>query len=287
MTNPTLLGDRADLRRIVEQVLDMPSAGHAASCELATTILDALGSHLTAALAVEAGTTKPRRLSWEEMDAAGIDYCPRCGDTEHVRRIGSPAVVIECEACTKAIADGSEPHGADRRPYSALTNSPASSGPVCCGKPIHDGDPERYVLACCEKFTSPASSGAEGEAVAWRAKLSHGYAHTSNARQAVEWKKETEVEPLYLHPAPTPGGDGWRTMDSAPKDGALVDLWVKRTNVPEGDPTGPVRWPDCHWDAFAKVWVNQQGLSPRDYVATMTPTHWMRIAAPAPGTEGR
>lgn len=77
---------------------------------------------------LEAGKEKPRRMSWEEMDAAGMDYCPRCGDTEHVRRIGSPAVVIECETCTKAIADRSEPNGADRRPYSALSRLEKQEG---------------------------------------------------------------------------------------------------------------------------------------------------------------
>lgn len=90
-------------------------------------------------------------------------------------------------------------------------------------------------------------------------------------------------EPVYLlgSPAPIPAGHGWQPIETAPKDGAPVDLWVERTNVPEGDPTGAVRWPDCHWDSFAGVWVNQQGYSARHYVATMTPTHWMRPAAPS------
>lgn len=42
------LGDRADLRRVVERVLDLPSAGLASSCELAATILDALEPALCA-----------------------------------------------------------------------------------------------------------------------------------------------------------------------------------------------------------------------------------------------
>lgn len=54
LVRPIHLSDRADLMRAVENVLNMPSAGHAAACELAETILDALeplirsapGSHI-------------------------------------------------------------------------------------------------------------------------------------------------------------------------------------------------------------------------------------------------
>ncbi|MCD2181610.1 hypothetical protein [Rhizobium sp. GN54] len=137
--------------------------------------------------------------------------------------------------------------------------------------------------------STPASSAVEGEAVAWWYKDSTGCFHMSmDMGLGLVHARETghKLNYLYSHPAPTPAGE-WRTMDSAPRDSAPVDLWVERTNVPDGDPTGPVRWPDCRWDAFAKVWVNQQGRSPRDYVATMTPTHWMRTAAPTPRTEDR
>ena len=60
MTDRPLLGERADLRRIVESVLNIPSAGHASAEELATTILDALSDVLTPAAAV---------LNWENGEA--------------------------------------------------------------------------------------------------------------------------------------------------------------------------------------------------------------------------
>ena len=31
----------------------------------------------------------------------------------------------------------------------------------CCGRSIHDGDPEGYVLACCGRTANVATGGAE------------------------------------------------------------------------------------------------------------------------------
>jgi hypothetical protein len=94
-------------------------------------------------------------------------------------------------------------------------------------------------------------------------------------------------EPLYTHPCTsTPvvsqnspaledkGGDGWQPIETAPKDGSFVDLWVEFYDQPEGDRKGPLHWTYCRWNGEA--WENSQGLRPEDYMARVVPTHWMR-----------
>jgi len=82
MTDRPLLGERADLRRIVESVLNIPSAGHASAEELATTILDALSDVLTpaaAALNWENGEARSplgvavKGLEWKEAEGGNVN----------------------------------------------------------------------------------------------------------------------------------------------------------------------------------------------------------------------
>lgn len=64
----------------------------------------------------------------------------------------------------------------------------------------------------------------------------------------------------------------WRPIESAPKDGTLIDLWAECW-----DANGKMvfrRIPNCHWyeDKNRSGWV---GLYSAEY-----PTHWMPIPEP-------
>lgn len=80
--------------------------------------------------------------------------------------------------------------------------------------------------------------------------------------------------------------EGWRPIDSAPKDGTCIDLFV------DGE-----RWADCYWGAPEHscgesgqycdsewhgasdgwVWSTMNEFLPRDE----PPSHWMPVTAPA------
>lgn len=70
----------------------------------------------------------------------------------------------------------------------------------------------------------------------------------------------------------------WRTIDSAPKDGTEMDLWVISTGGAK-----PFRVPDCAWKTVAgkAQWVSRgergwEALSE----AYLRPTHWQPLPAP-------
>lgn len=57
----------------------------------------------------------------------------------------------------------------------------------CCGKPIHDGDPERYVLACCGQPTTPAPAAASDglvERLREEAQALSSYGHRCGSQDA-------------------------------------------------------------------------------------------------------
>jgi len=67
----------------------------------------------------------------------------------------------------------------------------------------------------------------------------------------------------------------WRTMDTAPKDGTTVDLWLK-----ERDGYG-WRAIDCHWDNKLG-WVTSESEKIEDYFAFVfeSVSHWMKSPEP-------
>ncbi len=82
--------------------------------------------------------------------------------------------------------------------------------------------------------------------------------------------------------------DAWRGMESAPKDGTKIDLWIK----PDGQSTTGEQWPeyrvaDAYWQGTEKRgwWWTQNrdydgndGVMGRDEI----PTHWRPLPeAPA------
>jgi hypothetical protein len=72
-------------------------------------------------------------------------------------------------------------------------------------------------------------------------------------------------------------GSGWKTIDSAPKDGTEIDLWAKF------EKSGWRREPAAHWNAILGDW--QLGdYNASDYMVRPEITHWMPLpASPEPG----
>lgn len=66
----------------------------------------------------------------------------------------------------------------------------------------------------------------------------------------------------------------WKTIDTAPKDGTKVDLWMNGR-----------RFVDCYWSKKNNVWycLNSDKEGNR-YKIYKEPTHWMPL--PQPPTKG-
>ena len=80
-------------------------------------------------------------------------------------------------------------------------------------------------------------------------------------------------------PSSAPQGqhaDGWRPIESAPKDGTKVDLWIHRQ---VGWSAGPDRLPDC-WHSAGKWWVYDEHGDDQCRSEVCHATHWM--ARPEP-----
>ena len=70
----------------------------------------------------------------------------------------------------------------------------------------------------------------------------------------------------------------WKTIDSAPKDGTVIDLYG--FVIPFGaKPRGYMRQPNVRWSAADDWWVT---TPPAQFVA-MHPTHWMLPPPPPKG----
>jgi hypothetical protein len=78
-------------------------------------------------------------------------------------------------------------------------------------------------------------------------------------------------EPL-THAAP----DGWRPIETAPRDGTPVDLLI-----------GGERWPEYSWSERHNAWTKEVGYPTRTSVIMTKPTHYFVVPAPpAQGARG-
>lgn len=62
----------------------------------------------------------------------------------------------------------------------------------------------------------------------------------------------------------------WRPIETAPRDGTVVDLWVVRDGHGE-------RFAGAEWDASLGMWFNEYLYSPHPEAK---PTHWQSIPPP-------
>ena len=73
-----------------------------------------------------------------------------------------------------------------------------------------------------------------------------------------------------------PENKDWNPIETAPKDGKPVDLWV--------DFTGEFgRVPECYWCDSRQIWLTSSDESLGDSfmnVGPLIPTHWIRIVGP-------
>lgn len=69
---------------------------------------------------------------------------------------------------------------------------------------------------------------------------------------------------------------GWQPIETAPKDGTKIDLWV---HFPEHDEAHRVA--DAFWDLEDEDW-NLHGWLVRQFKFTPQPTHWMPLPEPPP-----
>lgn len=97
----------------------------------------------------------------------------------------------------------------------------------------------------------------------------------------------TELREIWLR-------DGWRLMDTAPRDGTLVDLWG---NNRDPDKKGGIllplaategRYPNCAWTFLLihkgsliveteRAWYQIGGIVDDDRLVCIWPTHWRPV----------
>jgi hypothetical protein len=63
----------------------------------------------------------------------------------------------------------------------------------------------------------------------------------------------------------------WATMDSAPKDGTQIDLWVVRPHL-------ATRWPDCWWKDGK--WVTWDERFEETMPVACGAAYWMKFQPP-------
>lgn len=72
----------------------------------------------------------------------------------------------------------------------------------------------------------------------------------------------------------------WQPIETAPRDGTEVDLWVVHTEPQiDGKTWSPLRQADCSWsENEGGLWVQFQDIPVEDY--GWVATHWMPLPSP-------
>lgn len=79
----------------------------------------------------------------------------------------------------------------------------------------------------------------------------------------------------------------WQPIETAPKDGTAIDLWVADRRLPNGYVIPAKRIPNCsyrepQWNGDRPGWTWHESSDECDSElnADYTPTHWMPLPAP-------
>ena len=116
-------------------------------------------------------------------------------------------------------------------------------------------------------------SGEELKAVAWLYER-RGFL-PSVSMKAPDYKDIVKLTPLYAHPLPEQPQEGWRTIDSAPKD--WTDVMVFSPDHGSFNCGGVF---SAFFDAESGDWMTH-GIGAN---MELNPTHWMPLPSP-PSTE--
>jgi len=79
---------------------------------------------------------------------------------------------------------------------------------------------------------------------------------------------------LYAEPQPASVADGWRDIESAPKDGTEMDVWCK--SALDGD-DGGYRTPNAWWCRSDMKW---RRYGDERIAWAHSPTHWQPLPPP-------
>lgn len=82
-----------------------------------------------------------------------------------------------------------------------------------------------------------------------------------------------ELRKALVHLDSAPADEGWRPIETAPKDGTLLDLWAYEPGMPG------CRIADARWHPSDDRWINKR-LFPLRKTAVVT--HWRPLPAPPP-----
>lgn len=123
---------------------------------------------------------------------------------------------------------------------------------------------------------SPAGTASEMEPVAWEGywdgagSISSETRYTRSIAAMERWAADgAKITPLYALPPKT---EGWRPIETAPRDGTRVDLWQQGH-----------RFTDAFWDEGEEWWCIDSRYSdgePCPLAVSPEPTHWMPLPAP-------
>lgn len=88
----------------------------------------------------------------------------------------------------------------------------------------------------------------------------------------------TPDNPSYWMPLPKPPNMAWQPIETAPKDGTVVDLWV----IDSGSVPSEYRVVDAFWQNPAGWWAANMGYDGETGPVwkDLKPTHWCRYQPP-------
>jgi hypothetical protein len=78
----------------------------------------------------------------------------------------------------------------------------------------------------------------------------------------------------------TATASGWLPIETAPKDGAFIDLWVYDAVRGDGE-----RWPDCYWYKSGWCYIDDGDPTLVEGYEWTRATHWLPIPAPPPAPD--
>lgn len=71
----------------------------------------------------------------------------------------------------------------------------------------------------------------------------------------------------------------WQPIETAPKDGTRVDLWMHDVDHPAGYRMADARWEDDRWQVAWRFWVEGGGQDSKGRWHIRA-THWMPLPEP-------